>query len=122
MGGLLKAIIKGNKQLPPPDAAIFVINKWDILCQQQDSAQQENFLNLMRREIASRWPGFKERQLITMNARLAARMREMGETTDDLQKLCDAITRVLPIGMDYMVVRALKYVYHSKLFGVSSSL
>jgi predicted GTPase len=118
VGGLLKAIIKGNKQLPPPDAAIFVVNKWDILCQQQNAEEQEEFLNKTRKEIATRWPGFKERQLITMNARLAASLSEKGGTTDDLQKLYDAITRVLPIGMDYMVVRALKYVYHSKPFCV----
>lgn len=114
MGGLLQALVKGNKQLPPPDSAVFVINKWDILCQQQNEGQRENFLSRTRQEIAKRWPGFKDRQLITMNSRLAARMREMGETTDDLQNLCDAITAVLPVGMDYLVVRALRYVVSFK--------
>lgn len=110
MGGLLKAIVKGTARVPPPDAAIFVINKWDILCTQQKPDEREKFLNLMRHEIASRWPGFKDRQLITMDSRLAAQMREQGVTTSDLQQLCNAISNVLPVGMDYMVIRSIKYV------------
>lgn len=105
MGGLLQVITKFNQQ-KPTCPAVFVLNKWDIVCQEHNYQEMESCLNRTRHAISLRWPGLKDWQLITMNARLAAKMQGMGETTEDLHNLCDAITDLLPIGTDSLLLDA----------------
>jgi hypothetical protein len=94
---------------PPPDSALFVISKWDIVCQQLSEQQRQEFLDKVAINIAVRWHGFKPHQIITMNSKLAAQARELGTSTNDIKNLCRGVTEILPQGMDNMLLKALRY-------------
>lgn len=106
-GGLLSAVARGTQMSPPPDSALFVISKWDIVCQQLSEQQRQEFLDKVAINIAVRWHGFKPHQIITMNSKLAAQARELGTSTNDIKNLCRGVTEILPQGMDNMLLKAL---------------
>ena len=107
----MRTVVKATKCLPPPGSALFVVNKWDLLVQQVSVAEQNQFLHRMGQCLASRWPGFDpSKQLLTMNAKLAAKVQELGSSMDDMHTLCDGIMSILPSGMDYMLLRGMRLV------------
>lgn len=113
VGGLLRTVVKATNSLPPPGSALFVVNKWDLLVQQLSTAEQQQFLHRMGQCLAARWPGFDaSKQLLTMNAKLAAQAQELGSTTDDVQKLCDGVVSILPSGVHYMLLRGVRFVVY----------
>lgn len=110
VGGLVRTVVKATKSLPPPGSALFIVNKWDLLVQQVSAAEQKQFLRRIGQCLASRWPGFDaSKQLLTMNAKLAAEVQELGSSTEDMRKLCDGIMTILPSGMDYMLLRGMSH-------------
>lgn len=95
---------------PLAGSALFVVNKWDMLIQQQNEEEQEEFLTKVAYNISRRWPGFnREQQLVTMNSRLAAQAQELGTASEDMQKLCSRIADMLPVGMDNMLLKCIRY-------------
>eukprot|EP00118_Oscarella_pearsei_P014931 m.130843 g.130843 ORF g.130843 m.130843 type:complete len:1041 (+) comp38038_c0_seq20:318-3440(+) len=108
-GGLLLAIAKSTQLPPPPDSALFVLNKWDVFTQQQrKKEQQEEFKTKIGRKISGQWRGFRPRQLIPMDAKLAETVRRLGEDTEEMKNLCNGIERILPKGMDNMLLKGLE--------------
>lgn len=108
-GGLLSAVAKGTQTSPPPDSALFVVNKWDLVSQQLSEEERKEFLHKVATNIAARWSGFKSHQIVTMNSKLAAQAQQLGTSTKDVKKLCSGITGILPRGMDNMLLKALRY-------------
>jgi hypothetical protein len=106
-GGLLSAVIKGMKQVPAADSAIFIANKWDLLVQQLSEKDRQTYLHLLSQGLQSRWNGFQRRQLLTLNAKLACTAQQLGESTDDMRRLCIAIKKALPYGMDNAILKSL---------------
>ena len=109
-GGLLRAVVRGTKEAPPPESALFVANKWDILMQQEASdTERQDFITKTVKGIQTRWPGFKRQQLITMNSRLAGQAQSIGWTTDDMKNFIEAMKAMLPKGIHYMMKKSLRY-------------
>lgn len=105
-------MLAATKYPPSPRSALFVVNKWDLLVQQQSEEEQKDFLCKLANSIGTRWPGFRaEWQLITMNAKLASLAQELGATTADVQKLCNRISSILPAGIGNLLLRALRYLW-----------
>ena len=98
------------KQIPAADSAIFVANKWDLLEQQQSEIERQNYLRLLAQGLQSRWSGFRQHQLLTLNAKLACTAQQLGESTNDMRRLCTAIKKALPYGMDNMILKSLRFV------------
>ena len=113
VGGLLAAMARGTKTSPPADSALFVLNKWDKFLEQyrgknsREKASKE-YLDRLYYELGRRWRGFKSYQVIKMNSKLAGLAQELGVLTDDMKNLCEGISKVLPRGMNNMILRALK--------------
>ena len=106
----MKAVVRGTKEAPPPESALFVANKWDILMQQQPSERErQEFLKRSVMGIQSRWPGFKQQQLFPMNSRLAGKAQSIGWTTVDMKNFTEAMKSMLPKGMHYMMKKSLRY-------------
>eukprot|EP00118_Oscarella_pearsei_P002825 m.11794 g.11794 ORF g.11794 m.11794 type:complete len:942 (+) comp23603_c0_seq4:860-3685(+) len=99
IGGLLK---KMARSFPTPKAAVFVLNKWDRCSKEGD------YLESLKKRISCLWRGFKPEQLCTMNAKLAFAAQQTGATTSDVKSVCETIARILPIGMDALVMRNMR--------------
>ena len=109
-GGLLRAVFSGSKDAPPPQSALFLLNKWDILAQEiRSEDDRQEFITRTVEGIQSRWPGFKRQQLLTMNSKLAGIAQGIGWTTDDMKKFIEAMKSMLPKGMHYMMKKWLRY-------------
>ena len=110
VGGLLKAVVKATKSPPPAGCAIFVVNKWDLVVQQQSDSEQTDFLRRVAQCLEQRWPGFDAgQQLVTMNAKIAAQAQELGHITPDIEKLCDKIRQTLPAAVEHLLLKPLRY-------------
>ena len=101
VGGLLTALFKGTKVPHPPGAALFVINKWDVL----DRQARENYLTQIFHVIARRWDGLKFSQLVKMDAQMAAKTQQLGVSTEDMEVLCDGIKSILPEGINNILLK-----------------
>ena len=96
-----------NDTVPPPESAIFIANKWDIL-EQQAPEELDSFQRRVVHGIQSRWSGFKPRQLIPMNSKRAAQAQEFGYMTEDMKKFSQIMESMLPVGMHYMLEKILR--------------
>ena len=105
---MLKAIIaKGKKEPPPPGSALFVANKWDMVEEKSDG-EPEKFIDRLVNLLMQNWPGFKRRQLLKMNSKLAAKAQSIGWTTDEMQAFLGAMESMLHGSMHHMMNKWLR--------------
>ncbi len=107
------AIIKSMKVRPVPGSALFVANKWDKLQEEEEIRKGaiKKYLDIVEERLSKRWRGFDRRQqLVTLNSRIAARVQELGETTEDMKEACDKMLSMLSKGMVNMLRKTSQYV------------
>ena len=89
--------------------AVFVVNKWDIFCKQNRTEEErKDYLNKLCLRLAEGWIGFKDTDLLTMNARLAAEASKVGVNTQDIKKLCSVLENLWSQSMDEMLKKTLE--------------
>ncbi len=107
------AIIESLKIRPVPGSALFLVNKWDKLDEEEEMRKGtiQQYLNIVEERLSKRWRGFDcGEQLVTLNARIAARVQELGETTEDMKQVCDKILSMLSKGMVNVLRKTSQYV------------
>ena len=91
-------------------SAVFVVNKWDMLCRQIKSEEgRKDYLVKLCGHLAKTWIGFKESDLLTMNARISAEASKVGVNTEDVKKLCLILESLWPQSMKGMITKTIKY-------------
>eukprot|EP00118_Oscarella_pearsei_P017900 m.180231 g.180231 ORF g.180231 m.180231 type:complete len:723 (+) comp39241_c0_seq21:908-3076(+) len=103
LGGLLEMMAAS---FPTPKAAVFVLNKWD-LCPREET---DVYLQRLKTKLSTLWKNFKSEQLCTINAKLAFAAQQTGAITSDLQEVCKKTAKILPLGMDALVMRIISLV------------
>jgi hypothetical protein len=119
---------------PAVESVLFVANKWDQIeekveeefpedktdptddCTDHDPSEEhsdpdpaEEFLQVLKKGLRNRWKGFRSDHLVTLNSKLAGRLQDLGETTDDMKVLCGKIPTLVAGGMNNILRKALRY-------------
>lgn len=94
-------MFKATKCPPSPGAALFVINKWDIL----DRQVKKNYKEQVFQRISTQWDGLKLSQLVEMDAQMAAKTQALGTSTDDMKNLCKGIQSIIPEGVNSLLLK-----------------
>jgi GTP-binding protein EngB required for normal cell division len=136
-GGLLLPMPKDIFNRPAVESVLFVANKWDQIeekveeefpedktdptddCTDHDPSEEhsdpdpaEEFLQVLKKGLRNRWKGFRSDHLVTLNSKLAGRLQDLGETTDDMKVLCGKIPTLVAGGMNNILRKALRRPYN----------
>ncbi len=98
-----------------PGSALFLVNKWDKLDEEEEMRKGtlQQYLNIVEERLSKRWRGFDcGEQLVTLNARIAARSssRTRRDYTEDMKQVCDKILSMLSKGMVNVLRTTSQYV------------
>jgi receptor-interacting serine/threonine-protein kinase 5 len=112
VGKLMQAVIDelaaGPEGSTLSRTALFVVNKWDLFCKQNRTKEGRNeYLHILCQKLSEKWIGFKEDDLLTMNARLAAEASRVGVNTEDIKSLCSVLEKLWSQSMDEMFKKSL---------------
>lgn len=108
---MLAAVMKDSGDIPAAESAVFVLNKWDKLIDETSECpeEREKTKHIVAKKLSHSWRGFKRSQLVTLDAKHAAKQQRLGHTTNDLKLVCERIGDTLPRGMGNMIRRSIRY-------------
>eukprot|EP00118_Oscarella_pearsei_P005850 m.26850 g.26850 ORF g.26850 m.26850 type:complete len:1054 (+) comp29557_c0_seq5:322-3483(+) len=103
VGGLLSQFRNAfNNTCPAPGAALFVLNKWDLLPDQLKVEYEQ----IVATKLTQYWKDFsRERQLFKMNSKVAYFGLRLGCVPGDMELLCAGLSRTIPVGMDALFLK-----------------
>eukprot|EP00118_Oscarella_pearsei_P019654 m.210035 g.210035 ORF g.210035 m.210035 type:complete len:831 (+) comp39740_c0_seq3:1207-3699(+) len=105
-GGLFSSICE---TCPAPGAALFVLNKWDLLENKCGDELKNEYEAKAASEIGKCWANFNpERQLFKLNSKTAYFCLRLGFLPDDMKAVCTGLAKTtIPCGMNALFLKHL---------------